>query len=199
MPEINIIKGKVAAIINNHSVMINRGSKDGVQKGDRFKIYPKGAIATIKDPDDPNKKINIELYAPEVKVEIVIDDHFSLCKTEMISRFTYFDSPMLTPEILTSIQPLKDQVKPISEGDTVEQVVEPFEIIKAIYGAGDKTIDITTQLRNQIKNNRLIMDVSNKIAGDPAPGAKKKLHIEYRVYGRKQSVDYDEGVGFNLP
>lgn len=43
------IEGKVAAILDKHTVVINRGSSHGVSRGDTFYIY--NILGPFKDPD----------------------------------------------------------------------------------------------------------------------------------------------------
>lgn len=60
-----------------------------------------------------------------------------------------------------------------------KQIPSNLKIIKAIYGTVDKSIDIVKELTDKIINGRLEINVSNEIAGDPIPGVKKTLTIEY--------------------
>jgi len=49
------IAGKVAAIVGPRGVIINRGSKDGVEKGMMFKVML--ILPDIVDPDDPSNRL----------------------------------------------------------------------------------------------------------------------------------------------
>jgi len=186
MPESIAIKAKIAAVIDEYSVIINKGSKDGVREGMRFRIYPEGSMQTITDPDNPDKKLKITLYAPEVTAREILDD-FSKCYTAREFIFPDTASPLYA---LTGVKllygqekTLKEKVRPITAGDTVEEVVEPLEIIKAIYGTVNKFIDVTTKLNEQVKNNKLSIKASNNIAGDPDVGVPKRLTINYKING----------------
>ena len=45
------IKGKIASIVTDKNVFINRGYQDGVTKGMRFSV--RLSLGVIQDPDDP--------------------------------------------------------------------------------------------------------------------------------------------------
>jgi hypothetical protein len=56
---INNLDAVVAKVINNYTVVINRGSKDGIKIGDRFLIYE--LTDDIKDPLDGRSLGPLEL------------------------------------------------------------------------------------------------------------------------------------------
>ncbi|MGV0774539.1 hypothetical protein [Mycolicibacterium smegmatis] len=77
------ISGKVAAIENNYSVVINRGSKHEVKNGMIFLIEdPQGQ--EIPDPDDPNEILG---YLPVAKIRVkVFDVQEKFCRAETFVR-----------------------------------------------------------------------------------------------------------------
>lgn len=76
------ITGKVAAIENNYSVVINRGSKDHVKKGMIFVIEdPEGQ--EIRDPD--NDELLGHLPVEKIKVR-VFDVQEKFCRAETFIR-----------------------------------------------------------------------------------------------------------------
>ncbi|WP_142270985.1 hypothetical protein [Mycobacterium sp. AT1] len=77
------ITGKVAAIENNYSVVINRGSNDQVKKGMTFVIEdPKGK--EIRDPDNTDEILG---YLPVEKIKVkVFDVQEKLCRAETFVR-----------------------------------------------------------------------------------------------------------------
>lgn len=77
------ISGKVAAIENNYSVVINRGSNHQVKKGMIFVIEDsKGK--EIPDPDDPNEILG---YLPVEKIRVkVFDVQEKFCRAETFIR-----------------------------------------------------------------------------------------------------------------
>jgi len=72
------IKGKVAEIIDEYTVVINRGHEHGVEEDMRFVIYDPGE--EIKDPDTGKSLGKFEYV--KAKVEVVnVQEKFSMAKT----------------------------------------------------------------------------------------------------------------------
>ena len=74
-------------------------------------------------------------------------------------------------------------------------------VISARYGEGNRTIDVTQQVRREIRDGRLDFTANNYLAGrDPAPGRTKYLTITYRGEdGRTQVSTTQEGRQVRLP
>lgn len=74
------IEGKVAKILTERDLVINRGIDDGVEVGMRFKILnPNGS--NIRDPDDTSKIIGtVEMTKVIVKV-VSVQDHLCVART----------------------------------------------------------------------------------------------------------------------
>ena len=85
------------------------------------------------------------------------------------------------------------------------KVTAPFEeqdklrVLRADYGADNITIDISEQLNSNIINDKLVIKITNEIAGDPVENFPKKLEIEYSYRGKIDSVAINEGEFLNLP
>jgi HEAT repeat protein len=83
--------------------------------------------------------------------------------------------------------------------------LEPMkvEIIKAEYGAGDKTRDVTEQLQQLAGDLPLIAlsaaNYNESFGGDPAPGTKKELKIEFRINGKPGRAIFAENALIMLP
>jgi hypothetical protein len=76
------------------------------------------------------------------------------------------------------------------------------EIVKAEYGAGDTSKDVTDALQQRVGALPLIaLDASfNKsFGGDPAPGATKQLTVSYRINGKVGKVAFPENAVIVLP
>ena len=72
-------------------------------------------------------------------------------------------------------------------------------IIKAIYGT-QKIKDVTEELTKMIINNKLETTiVYNKMKGDPDPGTRKVLIIDYKYKGRKLTKYYNEDEKIIIP
>lgn len=69
-----------------------------------------------------------------------------------------------------------------------EQAPKALTIKKALYGAGDKQIDVTDKLAAAVSNNVLSIEASNDLAGDPAHGVVKELRVTYTLGGEEKTV-----------
>jgi len=78
-----------------------------------------------------------------------------------------------------------------------------LEIIKAEYGAGEKTKDVTEILRKHASNYRIIFlpssSYNESLGGDPAQGVVKQLKIQYRIDGKEGAVSLNENAVIVLP
>ena len=78
-----------------------------------------------------------------------------------------------------------------------------LEIIKAEYGAGEKTKDVTETLRQYAKNYRIIFlpsaNYNESFGGDPAQNDVKQLTIKYRINGKDGDVTLSENAMIVLP
>lgn len=56
-----------------------------------------------------------------------------------------------------------------------------FEIESASYGARGNRCDLRDSLRTQWRSSPVMtIHVNNRLCGDPAPGMRKQLHVQYR-------------------
>ncbi|AQT66875.1 hypothetical protein STSP2_00013 [Anaerohalosphaera lusitana] len=97
-----------------------------------------------------------------------------------------------------------DSIESIAEGKglpTPPKPVEPekLEIVSAKYGAEDKWLDVTDELRSRVDSNRLSIYVSNNIAGDPFFGHPKHLVVTYILDGVEKEVRVREGKQLQIP
>ena len=78
-----------------------------------------------------------------------------------------------------------------------------LEIVKAEYGAGAKTKDVTATLRKYAKSYRIIFlpsaSYNESFGGDPAKGTVKQLKIKYRIDGKEAKVALNENATIVLP
>jgi hypothetical protein len=74
-----------------------------------------------------------------------------------------------------------------------------LRIIHAEYGASDKFIDVTRQLQKRIRNDRLRLQVTDNIAGDPLPSARKILRLKYTIDKHPFTTAVPEYSWLNLP
>ena len=73
-----------------------------------------------------------------------------------------------------------------------------WQVVKAEWGAGKRSIDVTNQIRRLVNGNRLVLVNNDSMGGDPAYGTYKVLRIQ-AVNGRGQSQQftYKEGSTIN--
>jgi hypothetical protein len=76
-----------------------------------------------------------------------------------------------------------------------------INIISAVYGAGNRTVDVTMRLRSLIRNGRLNVTVNNfSMDIDPTPGQHKALTLVYSLGSSPQRrAVIGEGSQLNLP
>ncbi len=98
----------------------------------------------------------------------------------------------------------REAVKSVGSKKNLAVLPEPQEpkelaIVSAQYGAKDRWIDVTEQVRKQVQENQLSIFASNSIAGDPLEGYPKQLRVEYTLDGAKARIQVREGVKLLLP
>ena len=81
----------------------------------------------------------------------------------------------------------KEKTVVVSENDSVS-VPEGARVKRVLYGMTDdrppvSSVDVTRQLRQRVKDGRLVVPANNEIAGDPAPQVVKELRVNYHVNG----------------
>lgn len=77
-----------------------------------------------------------------------------------------------------------------------------LEIVKAVYGIledPNRQVDVTEHLRKMVKNNMLLVQASNAIAGDPAPLVVKKMRIDYKWNDQPQTLIVNENEFVEIP
>ena len=102
-------------------------------------------------------------------------------------------------KIRERMPPSGEQRIPILKQDVVAAASSPFELISACYGSERKKVDVSKQLRGMIREGKLRVKASNKIAGDPHKGVRKWLTIDYRSYGIVDRAIVKEGQAVSLP
>ncbi len=83
-PEIQAapIRGKVAAIVSNRAIAVNRGSADGVTVGTRFAVlYPTSSTLEITDPETGELLGSVDVPKVMVKVFRVAAAHLCVART----------------------------------------------------------------------------------------------------------------------
>ncbi len=78
----------------------------------------------------------------------------------------------------------------------------PLRIVRAAYGPPNdaaRTRDVTEQLSKHLKDGRLRFRAFTVLAGDPAPGVRKELRVEYELGGVLHTVAPKDGELLLLP
>lgn len=73
-----------------------------------------------------------------------------------------------------------------------------IELEEAIYGAGDRTFDVTDRVREMLAGGTAKIEASNSLGGDPAPSVVKQLRVTYVAGGKQQTVVVPEGQTIEL-
>jgi hypothetical protein len=75
-----------------------------------------------------------------------------------------------------------------------------LQIMRAMFGAGDRNSDVTSRLASQLQGERLNMAVNrDTMGGDPAPGQTKRLKVIYLWQGLRYETNVPEGGTITLP
>lgn len=78
--------------------------------------------------------------------------------------------------------------------------VESLRITKAQYGDGNRMTDVAEILNSGITANRLELVIHNaNLGGDPAPGVRKTITVDYEYNGRAATASFTEGETLRLP
>jgi hypothetical protein len=73
-----------------------------------------------------------------------------------------------------------------------------WQVVKADWGAGNRRMDVTNQVRRLLNGNRVVMVNNDTMGGDPAYGAVKILRIQATgSRGQSQQFTYREGSTIN--
>lgn len=122
-----MIEGKIAALIDRYTVVINVGSEDGVKTGMDFVIFEKGA--EIQDPETKKVLGNLEIvkgYVTATNVQKKFTTAES-SKTVTTSSLIYPVFPFEKTErvplpISSTTHSLKPSKKEITIGDSVREI-----------------------------------------------------------------------------
>jgi DnaJ-like protein C11, C-terminal len=74
-----------------------------------------------------------------------------------------------------------------------------FAVIKATYGAGEQTVDVTKQIQALVSSNALRMKAPWGLGVDPAFGKVKELKIRYSHGGTEKTATFDQKDSVSLP
>jgi hypothetical protein len=133
-----LIEGKVAVILNEKELVINRGAAHGVTPGMRFRVLAEKPLQ-VSDPDNPEEILET-FERDKVKVEAVdVKDKASVCRTyetyttrggpyaSMGSILNLFEEPTTHVRTLKARsadrpEPLTEEESFVKRGDRVVQL-----------------------------------------------------------------------------
>jgi hypothetical protein len=73
-----------------------------------------------------------------------------------------------------------------------------WQVVRANWGAGNRWMDVTNQVRRLLNGNRVVIVNNDNMGGDPAYGAIKILRIQAtNARGQSQQFTYNEGSTLN--
>jgi hypothetical protein len=108
-----LIRGEVAEIIDQYTVIINVGMDQGVKKGMRFVVYSE----TQRIFDRSGNDLGL-LEIPKCEVEITdVQEKLSIAKNTVMVKHTLFESPLA--QMFETRQPL-----PVDEGQITKIEVD---------------------------------------------------------------------------
>jgi hypothetical protein len=82
----------------------------------------------------------------------------------------------------------------------IDTTFNGLQIFRGVYGDGRRQMDVTDRLNSQIQDGQLSIPVtSGNLGGDPAPGRRKTLTVQYSLNGSSEQLVLNEGDFLNLP
>lgn len=82
---------------------------------------------------------------------------------------------------------------------TTPKAAPKLRVISAMYGAGDKRVDLTKQVQNAVKDGQVRMRIGNSLVSeDPAPKVVKNLVVVYSLDGDEETVQVPENGELHL-
>lgn len=90
--------------------------------------------------------------------------------------------------------------RPASYGERDRDDYPGVRIMRAYYGWGGSTVNVTELLRSRMRDGQISFVVTNSaMGGDPAVGADKILVVIYRYQGRESAAIVREGNTLTIP
>ena len=103
--------------------------------------------------------------------------------------------------IAAKLDPNAGEVRDILSKLTLNKA--KVEILSAMYGSGNGDKDVTDIIKKNLKDTPLVIlppgGYNENFGGDPAPGAQKKLKIQYKLNDRPGEIALSENAAIVLP
>lgn len=148
------ITGKVAEIISDREVILNRGSSHGVVKGMYFNILDPNTIG-IKDPETGEelggiKRVKITVLAVEVAEKITLAQTFRTNRVNVggkggFTAYTGLADMMAQPRYVEKVETLRldpDGPKPMGASESAVAKGDPFELGAATDADNSRAVTV---------------------------------------------------------
>lgn len=146
------VTGKVAEVVSNREVILNRGSDDGVERGDYFAVLETRAVG-ITDPDSGDdlgdiRVVKIVVRAVEVAPRLTLARTFRTRRINLGGPGTGLGSlaaSMQAPRYVDQVETLKIDESAPRKIDPDESVVhrgDPFEMISKEEAEDQRSITV---------------------------------------------------------
>ena len=143
----DLIRGKVARILNSREMALNLGTSDGVRLGMQFDVLdPK--TQDITDPD--SKEIIGSLHRPKVRVVVgIVEPQFSIARTFRRRRVNLGGTrSTLSMGILESFRP-EHWVEREEDLKTKEKTWEDLDESESYVKTGDPVVQVPEEMASE--------------------------------------------------
>jgi ferric-dicitrate binding protein FerR (iron transport regulator) len=181
------------------------------QDGQFRLIQPEGQIVAEVEPQQQDKPLTIETPS---SVVTVLGTRFTLVSSptndaatsgsasnfKLVSRLFVEEGRVAIADKVSnkSVEVTANETAYVEKGvelkvESVNELLADVKILRATYGQGTDSLDVTTAIQSRTNSLRLITTGPfNLLAGDPSPQTPKSLHVDYVIDGRKFSHTFDE-------
>jgi hypothetical protein len=146
------------------------------------------ARKALEKYDEAVKKLNQEYAKTLTALQKEYGDELEECR-----------KAALQAKSLDEAQRILAAQKGLEEDMKEEKAGPGFLLISAKYGAGDKWIDVTANLRRLMRRGPLTVAPDELRVNDPAFGLKKALVVAYRIQGKTHLEAFADGSSVAIP
>lgn len=137
-----VIRGSVAKVLDSRSLVINRGSEDGVAEGMVFEVLDKKAT-NVKDPE--TGKVLGSIDRPKIRVKVaLLEKKLAVAETYVMRTVNKGGSGSLgisgllaAPRYVEEVETLKAKEKEwedLPEEESIVQVGDPVRSVDTVKG-----------------------------------------------------------------
>lgn len=164
----DLIRGKVARVLNSRHLVIDVGAKDGVVRGMKFHIFDPGdddhGSYTIRDPDTHRVLGSVRL-APKITVTVIdVQDHISVASTlerianvggvNTIARVGSLTRALMPPQWITKYETLRRiESRSPDPHFTHVRAGEPIDDSESLVKVRDPVIQVSAVVETASEDN----------------------------------------------